>query len=410
MIATHTLQNGLQLAVEQVGSAASASMHLLVPAGSMRDTDTTDGIAALFLEMLFRGTKSLRNKELTRAFDCAGMQRNGSVGARFLHLTATTTADGMEQAIRLLLSVAMEPSFPESQLEASREGCLQSLAHLADDPAEEVGFFLRNRHLNRPFHRSGLGTFDGLTGITTDDLKTRLAECVVPEGSILSVVGGIDAGECLDIVGRLSDTWTGSAAPAPTSKPAPLGRRLIERPTSQVHLSMAWDAPPAGDTAAVLEWLVCGSLGGTTSGRLFTEVRQRRSLCYSIGTRYIRSPEQGWVSLHAGTTPEHAEEFVQTCLDEIVSIARDLSRDEIERTRRSIISSIILQGESTRARAAQLAVDLAHTGSCRSLPMRVAEVEEASAETVQGHACRYADLDPTIVAIGPAGSLPYQSE
>ncbi|HCA38296.1 MAG: pitrilysin family protein [Phycisphaerales bacterium] len=410
MIATHTLQNGLQLAVEQVDAAASASIHLLVPAGSMRDTDATDGIAALFLEMLFRGTNSLKNKELTHAFDCAGMQRNGSVGARFLHLTATTTADGVEQAIRLLLSVVMEPSFPDSQLEASREGCLQSLAHLADDPAEEVGFFLRNRHLSRPFHRSGLGTLDGLTGITTDDLKTRLAECVVPEGSILSVVGGIDAGECLDIVGRLSGTWAGSAAPAPTSKPAPLGRRLIERPTSQVHLSMAWDAPPAGDKAAVLERLVCGSLGGTTSGRLFTEVRQRRSLCYSIGTRYIRSPEQGWVSLHAGTTPEHAEELVQTCLDEIVRIASDLSRDEIERTRRSIVSSIILQGESTRARAARLAVDLAHTGSCRSLQMRVAEVEEASTEAVQGHACRYADLDPTIVAIGPAGSLPYQSE
>ncbi len=410
MIATHTLPNGLRLATEQVASAPSVSMHLMVPAGSMCDTDSTDGIAALFLEMLFRGTNSLKNKALTHAFDCAGMQRNSSVGAHFLHLTATTTTDGMERAIELLLSLVMDPSFPESQLDASREGCLQSLAHLADDPAEEIGYFLRNRHVRRPFHRSGLGTVDGLTRCTTTDLNARLSACVVPGGSFLSIAGGVEADACVDIVDRLSSSWIGSAAPPPASSPPPLGRQLIERDTAQVHLGMAWDAPPAGDEAVVLERLVCGSLGGTTSGRLFTEIRQRRSLCYSIGTRYVRAPEQGWVSLRAGTTPENAEELAQTCLDEIGRIARDLTVDEIERTRRSIMSSIILQGESTRARAAQMVTDLAHTGICRSLDMRVAELEQAPIDAVKGHAGRYADLDPTIVAIGPAGSLPYQAD
>jgi predicted Zn-dependent peptidase len=409
MIATHTLPNGLQLATEHVPGAASVSMHLLVPAGSMRDTEHSDGCAALFLEMLFRGTKSLKSKELTHAFDCAGMQRMGSVGARFVRLTATTTADRLEPAMRLLLSLVMEPDFPETQLEASRELCLQALGHLADDPQEEVAIFLRNRHLKRPFHRSGLGTAEGLVSITTDDLRGRLADCSVPDGSMLSIAGGIDAEQCLEMLGRLSDRWAGSAAPDATSSPAPLGRRLIERPTSQVHLAMAWDAPPAGDTSTVLERLVCVSLGGTTSGRLFTEVRQRRSLCYSIGTRYARSRTQGWVSLHAGTTPEHAGDLVQTCLEEIARIALDLAPDEIERARRSIISSIILQGESTKARAAQMASDMANVGSCRTLEARIAELEQAPCEAVQDHARRYADLDPTIVAIGPAGSLPYET-
>ena len=384
-------------------------MQLLVPAGSMRDTEHSDGCAALFLEMLFRGTKSLKSKELTHAFDCAGMQRMGGVGARFVRLTATTTADRLEPAMRLLLSLVMEPDFPETQLEASRELCLQALAHLADDPQEEVAIFLRNRHLKRPFHRSGLGTAEGLVSITTDDLRGRLADCSVPDGSMLSIAGGIDAEQCLEMLGRLSDRWAGSAAPDATSSPAPLGRRLIERPTSQVHLAMAWDAPPAGDTSTVLERLVCVALGGTTSGRLFTEVRQRRSLCYSIGTRYARSRTQGWVSLHAGTTPEHAGDLVQTCLEEIARIALDLAPDEIERARRSIISSIILQGESTKARAAQMASDMAHVGSCRTLEARIAELEQASCEAVQDYARRYADLDPTIVAIGPAGSLPYET-
>ena len=409
MMATHTLPNGLQLATEHVSGAASFSAHLLVPAGSMRDTDETDGIAALFLEMLFRGTHTMTNKALTHAFDCSGMQRDGSVGTRFLRLTATSTTDHFERAIGLLLSLVTEPSFPATELEASRQGCLQSLARLVDEPAEELGILLRNHHLMRPFHRSGLGTVEGLNSTTTNDLQTRLNCCGVPGGSVLAIAGGIEAAECLDIVDRHTSEWAGAAPPDAPSTPAPRGRQLIDRPTAQVHLGMSWDAPPAGDDTAVLERLVCGSLGGTTSGRLFTEVRQRRSLCYSIGTQYARSREQGWVSLHAGTTPEKAEELADTCLNEIIRIAQDLGVDEIERTRRSIIGSMILQGESTRARAAQMAVDLAQTGSCRSLEMRVNEVEQASAEAVQGHARRYADVVPTIVAIGPAGSLPYET-
>jgi predicted Zn-dependent peptidase len=410
MIATHTLPNGLRLATEHVAGAASVSMHLLVPAGSMRDTEPTNGTAAVFLEMLFRGTKSHNNEELSHAFDCAGMQRNGGVGTRFLRLTSTTTTDRFEPAMRLLQSLVTEPSLPESQLDASRELCLQSLAHLADEPQEELAVFLGNRHLKRPLHRSGLGTAEGLAAVTTDDLRSRLADWSVPDGSILAISGGIDADQCVDIVNRVSAPWAGSSPPDGPVTPPPRGHRLIERSTSQVHLAMAWDAPPAGDSSVVLERLVCASLGGTTSSRLFTEVRQRRSLCYSVGTQYARSPEQGWVVLHAGTTPENATELVETCLEETARIAQDLGDEEVERARRSIMSALILQGESSRARAAQMAVDIAHRGHCRSLEQRLHEVEQASCQAVQSYARRYADLSPTIVAIGPPGSLPYDTE
>jgi predicted Zn-dependent peptidase len=408
MMTTHILPNGLQLASEYVSGAGSVSLHLLLPAGSMCDTDRTDGYAALFLEMLFRGTKTLNTKALTHAFDAAGMQRSGSVGTHFIRLSATTTTDHLRTAMELLLAVVMEPSFPDSELDAAREGCLQGLAHLADDPQQEISFSLRSRHLDRPFHRSGLGTVEGLNDVTTDALRKRLASRSVPTGSIMAIAGGVKTTECLDLLTTLTAKWSGACADDRSPSPGPRGRILIERPTSQVHLSMAWDAPPAGHNDVARERLLSVSLGGTTSGRLFTEARQRRSLCYSIGSQYARTAEQGWVTLHASTTPENAEELVQTCLSEITRIASDLTSKEIERARRTIISSMTMQGESTAARAAYMANALAQTGQCLSLKHRIDQIERVSAEDVMDYAKRYTQLDPTIVAIGPAGSLPFE--
>lgn len=409
MMTTHTLPNGLQLATEPVSGAGSVSLHFLVPAGSMCDTDETDGCTALFLEMLFRGTKTMNTRELAHAFDAAGMQRSGSAGTRYIRLSATTTADHVRTAMELLLALATEPSFPDSELDAAREGCLQGLAHLADDPQQEISFSLRSQHLNRPFHRSGLGTIEGLNAVTTDTLRGRLATRSVPGGAIMAIAGGIETAECVELLTTLTEHWTGSTTTEPSQSPGPRGRTLIERPTSQVHLAMAWDAPPAGHDDVSRERLLAVSLGGTTSGRLFTEARQRRSLCYSIGTQYARTADQGWVTLHASTTPENAQELVQTCLGEITRVASDLKPDEIDRARRAIISSITMQGESTSARSAYMANALAQTGQCLSLEQRIDQIERVSAETVMDYASRYTQVDPTIVAIGPADSLVFEN-
>ena len=409
MISTHTLPNGLLLAIEPIQSASSVSMYMLVPGGTAFDTDELDGCAPMSLEMLFRGTKTLDSKELTHAMDLAGMQRHGSAGTKYVRLNVTTTSHDFDEAVSLLLALVLEPDFSESQVDASRERCLQGLAHLSDDPGDQVGIFLKSRYLNRPFHRSGLGTQAGLTKVSAVDLREKWARCASPTGSILAIAGAVDVESTKIRMEQLTAGWQGHAPALPPVTPAPGGRQLLESPTAQVHVAMAWDAPDAASDRGVLERIVCTALGGATSSRLFTEVRQRRSLCYSIGTRYACTREQGWCTLHAGTTPENAEELLETSVAELARIAQTLTPDEIERCRNTLISGTIMRGESSQARAAQLARDLAETGKIRSLDDRVAELTNAPVDTVLEHAQRYASLEPTMVAIGPSGSLPFEA-
>ena len=407
MISTHLISNGLRVGLEQLDTASSVSAQVLIPAGSMYDSDKLDGLTAIFLEMLFRGVGSLDAKALAKEFDRAGMQRSGSVTSRHIRMSATTTGDRLEPALKLLLGVAFSPSLPPTELESARRLCAQSLSHLQDDPNEEIGLLMRSAHILRPYHRSGLGTNIGLEEVSWTDLASRREACCVPGGAIITITGNINPSNCVDMLTQLTDSLAGTAPPSPTESAPPGGQWLVSRPTSQVHLAMAWDGAQAGSAGEPLDRLAIGALGGTTSGRLFTEARQRRSLCYSIGARYAATAFQGSCSIRASTTPENAEELLDVCVKEISRISCDLSREEVNRTKQSLISSMVMSGESTRARAAILARDLCEIDTCRSLATRIAEVESTSVDDIIDHVQRWSNISPSIMAIGPEGCLPF---
>ncbi len=407
MIDIRTLSNGLRVLMEPLDTASSLSMHCLVPAGSAHDTDALDGIAPLFLEMAFRGANSMNTKELSEAFDRAGMQRSAHVGARFIRFQATTTADRLDDAVPLLLGMAFTPSLPDRELDSVKRLCQQSLASLPDDPQEETGLLLRTMHVDRPFHRTGMGVPEGLSSVSMDDLRHRRDTCCRPGGAIVSACGGFDAEALFDAVQRQAEQLHGTASEAAYGGTAPRGRHLLVRPTAQVHIALAWDAARIGAPEEDLDRLVCAVLGGTTSGRLFTEVRQRRSLCYAVSSRYAANSLQGSCILRAGTTPDNAGELLDVCLGEIERLAVDISADEVLRTRRTLIDALVLQGESTQSRAARLAHVMANRGTCPTMQERIAQLERISPEQVIEHARSWAAIVPTIVAVGPAGCLPF---
>src|SRR5690606_13143969 len=100
---------------------------------------------------------------------------------------------------------------------------------------------------------------------------------------------------------------------------------------------------------------------------LFTEVRQKRSLCYSVGAAYRAGRDAGMVSLYAGTTPERAQQTLEVCIEEIERMKAGFTTAEFHRAVIGLKAHQIMQGESTPARAAALVYDQFRVGRARSL-------------------------------------------
>ena len=401
MIVTRQAGCGATLVVEPIPSVASAALSWMIPVGSATDAPQDDGEAAMLSELVYRGAGGLDSRQHSDALDRLGVQRYGSVMTHHLRLNATMLGDHLADALPLLTAMVTAPELPADAIEAVRSLCLQSLDSLDDDPQHLVMLKLRERHLPPPFNRHGFGRRDVLEHCTIRALRESWAARCMPGGTILAVAGAVDS----DTVGRQLDDllsgWSGSAA-APSELARPLGGHdHTAADTAQMHIGVAWDAPREADADSMLERLAVGVLSGGTSARLFAEVRQKRSLCYSVGASYGAGRDHGLVSLYAGTTPQRAQETLDVCLAEIERLREGVASDEFDRASIGLKSHLIMQGESTAARASAIGYDHFRLGRTRTLDDLARRIDAITLDELNAYVAGREFGEFTVATIGP---------
>src|SRR5262249_7972863 len=152
---------------------------------------------------------------------------------------------------------------------------------------------------------------------------------------------------------------------------------------------LAHDAPAEPEASSILERLLISVLSGGMAGRLFTEVREKRGLCYSVSAG-DRGGRGFWaVSACVGSTPGRAQESVDVLVSELQRISTPegaITQDEFARAKVGMKASLVFSGESTGARAVGLAADHRKLGRARSLEEIAAEIDAVTLEELNGYA------------------------
>lgn len=400
-ITTTTLDSGLALMVERIPNVASAALTWLAPLGSAGDPPQGDGIAAMLSEMIFRGAGGLSSREHSDALDRLGVQRDSRVMPHHLHASFTLLGARLGDALPLIAAMMHQPALPEEALEPVRSLCLQAIDSLEDDPQHLAMLRLRERHVAAPLNRHGYGQRDTIEKLRIDDLRQAWQQRNRPGGTIIAAAGAVDAAELARRLNELLRGWSGATSLPRAQQPPQRGVLHLEQPTQQVHIGLAWDAPPAGHADTMRERLGISVLSGASSARLFTEVRQKRSLCYSIDASYSAGKETGAVMMYAGTTPERAQETLDVAVAEVHRLGAGAQREEFDRAVIGLKSSLVMQGESTGARAAALASDYFRLGRARSLEEIAAEVDAVSFEALNDYLAQRELGELTLASIGP---------
>ena len=400
-IETIQLDCGATLVFEPIRGVASVALNWLLPPGSASEPDGDDGLAAVLSELIFRGAGQLDSREHSDAMDRLGLQRSCQVTTHHLHLGTTLVGRRLPEALPLLTDMILRPALPEPALDAVRSLCLQSLDSLDDDPQYLVMLRLRERQQAPPFNRHGYGRRDVLQSCSIEDLRRSWADRCVPEGSILAGAGAGDPAAVARQLNTLLSGWSGRCEPPATTGPSARGRVHVSRDTAQMHIGMAWDAPFEADPRSMLERLAVGVLSGGTSARLFTEVRQKRSLCYSVGASYSAGRDTGMVTLYAGTTPQRAQETLDVCAAQIELLREGVGPDEFARARVGLKSNLIMQGESSAARAAAIGSDQFRIGRPRTLDELARAIDSIALDQLNEYLAQREFGTATVASVGP---------
>jgi predicted Zn-dependent peptidase len=137
------------------------------------------------------------------------------------------------------------------------------------------------------------------------------------------------------------------------------------------------------------------------SARLFTEVREKRGLCYAIGARYHSLREAAGIACYAGTSPDKAQETYNVVLREFQRLAEGISEEEMAWAKIGLKSSVILQSESSSSRAGTIGSDYYMLGRVRTLDEIKQKIERprsipcsASCGVTRSRISRWSPSDP----------------
>jgi predicted Zn-dependent peptidase len=137
------------------------------------------------------------------------------------------------------------------------------------------------------------------------------------------------------------------------------------------------------------------------SGRLFTEVREKRGLCYAVYAAYQSMRERGGVFAYAGTTPQRAAETLEVLTEQLKCLSDGVAEDEYARAVVGLKTRLVMQGESTAARAAALASDQYLRGRPRTLDQVAAEIDAVSLDSLNRFVAEHRPDQFTTLNVGP---------
>jgi predicted Zn-dependent peptidase len=225
----------------------------------------------------------------------------------------------------------------------------------------------------------------------------------------MAVAGAVDPAAIERRLNELLRGWTGEG-PEPRASGTPVrGYAHQIDQSNQVQVIAIFDAPPEPNPESLLEKVVMAVLSGGMAGRLFTEVREKRGLCYSVSASYAPGRDYGSVLAYVGTTPERAQTSLEVLLAEIERIGTREGRvteDEFERAMIGMKSRLVFGGESTGARASSLAYDMHRLGRARSLEQIAGELASVTVGRVNDYLAKRKPGRVTIQTLGPGALTP----
>lgn len=400
-IKVHTLANGMTLVFEAMPWLPSVSFTFLLPVGASTDPSGQEGSASVLNDWMYRGAGELTSQALSDTLDGLGVRRGGGAGKETMSFSASLLSEALPETLNLYADILLRPHLNDEEFSNAKKLAQQELESLADSPTQQLFIKLASQYFASPHGLSGLGSEESLAALTPALLRAQFAERVAPAGAVLSVAGGVSWEALVSQVEALFADWSGTGVPLPGVVLREAHQDHITEETSQVQIGVAFPGVAPGDDVYYTHALALQVLSGGMASRLFTEVREKRNLVYSVAAvaRTIRG--HGYTLGYAGTTPERAQETMDVLLHELRNIRNGVTAEELERARTGMLSQLVMQGESTGARASALAQDTFLLGKPRTVAWIKEQILSVSLDALNAYLSASAEPDFTILTLGP---------
>jgi predicted Zn-dependent peptidase len=340
-------------------SVRSIALGFWVRAGSRDEDPEHAGISHFLEHLLFKGTDRFSSREIDEAFDAMGAEVNAGTGKETTSVYSRFLDNHLERAFDVLQDMVLRPAYPD--IDSERQVVIEEIAMYEDEPQDKVHDVLAGAIFgDHPLGRPIIGRADVVSSVPVPEIASWHDGRYVPGNMVLAAAGNLDH----DRIVELAERAFGGGAPTPDGgfdTPRRNGQvlRFHEKETEQYHLCLGGPGIPRGDDRRFALRVLDTILGGSTSSRLFQEVREKRGLAYAVYSYASQYADTGQVALYVGTRPDNVGEAVEVIGSELRRLHEDgVSEEELERARDNVKGRTVLSMESTLTRMNRLGSSL----------------------------------------------------
>ena len=386
-------------------SVRSVALGFWVGVGSASETSDEAGLSHLLEHMLFRGTRRYESIEIDQMFDAMGAELNAGTGKESTSVYSRVVDHHLPRAFDVMQEMVFAPRLLEEDLANEREIVREEIAMYEDDPQDKVFDLLGEVVFgDHPLGRATIGREEVIAGVSADGLRAFHQAHYAPGDIVIAAAGSIEHDALVLLAEGLEiPSLGGRHAAAPALAPPAPQSAFFAKDTEQYHLCLGARAIPRHDERRHALRVLDNILGGTSSSRLFQEVRELRGLAYSVYSFTSLFATTGQVGVYLGTRPDNVGEALGVVGDELRRFCEDpASPTELERSKENVKGRMVLALESTSARMNRLGGSLLAGLPLLTIDEAIARVEAVTMDEVQALAAEV--FDParlSAAGIGP---------
>lgn len=323
-----TLKNGLRIITVPMKDTQTATVVVMVGVGSRYEKKNEAGLSHFIEHMMFKGTqKRPTTLSISEELDAIGGEFNAFTSKDVTMYYAKADARHLATALDVISDMYLNSKIETEEIEREKGTIIQELSMYEDTPMRSVGdVFEGMLYPENPLGLDIVGNKKTIQSFKRKDFVEYMQKFYVANDTVICVAGKIQDGKIIAQIKKAFASMKKGQKPHAekvVEKQKSPKVKVKFKKTDQTHLIFGNRAYAEGHKDRFALSILSIILGGNMSSRLFTEVRERRGLAYSVRTSVDNFKECGYIATQAGVEHKNLEETVRVILGEYKKIATE---------------------------------------------------------------------------------------
>ncbi len=387
----HTLKNGLRIALTPLKDSTTTTFIVMTGTGSRYETLEENGMAHFLEHMFFKGTKERPNaKAISEELDAIGGIYNAFTAKDRTAYYAKVSHKHTAIAIDVISDIFLNSKLPQKEIDKERGAILQEINMYEDMPMHSVDDVFDGAFFEKgtPLSRTILGPKKNIQSFTRKEFQAYFKRNYNAKNTVVSIAGNFNERKVLAMIKKRFSHI--SEAPEPICEPAKLAITnepkiaIKHKKTEQTHLMLGVPAYEYEHKDTYAQMVLISILSGGMSSRLFTEVREKRGLAYSVRAWAQRYTDTAYIAVQAGVEPDNLTEATRVIMSVLKKLKTSkIKEEELLKAKEYILGHKDIQNEKTDTIATSIASEIVHTNNVTTTATLKKNLKKVTADDIK---------------------------